>query len=298
MQQYVSSYNCTAGQAPAAWAIGAKCQAVYSADGQWYTASVTGVSASGNFVVSFESGGGVDEVWKSFLLLIRALNMIKPCVHHNRLICAVPCCCSRQQGKRRSIHLTHRLKCNCIPHSECEDVNRSFAPEAVTSWVSRLARVLHACADVQSGIHISGEGAHAACTGGGEGLPEFSSGSDDVNVVSVTKRYLTAQVGKEGVRPAPEEAEAYRGVAAPKRKVVQDDPSAPIEMPKAWTRTPFLVIVGFSQLSLLAMTSVPHREAQGADPPVCSHRICTCVTPLLSASNNSHFIYGPDLPLW
>ncbi len=40
------------------------------------------------------------------------------------------------------------------------------------------------------------------------------------------------QVGKEGVRPAPEETEAYRGVAAPKRKVVQDDPSAPIEMPK------------------------------------------------------------------
>ncbi|KAK9812726.1 hypothetical protein WJX72_002696 [[Myrmecia] bisecta] len=50
------------GQAPAAWAIGARCQAVYSADGEYYQATVTGVSATGNFVVTFDAYGNSEEV--------------------------------------------------------------------------------------------------------------------------------------------------------------------------------------------------------------------------------------------
>ena len=50
------------GQAPAAWAIGARCQAVWSGDGGWYGGAVTGVSAGGNFIVSFDEDGGVEEV--------------------------------------------------------------------------------------------------------------------------------------------------------------------------------------------------------------------------------------------
>lgn len=51
-----------AGQAPAAWAIGALCQAVYSGDGQWYDGVVEAVSASGNFVVAFEGYDTREEV--------------------------------------------------------------------------------------------------------------------------------------------------------------------------------------------------------------------------------------------
>lgn len=50
------------GQAPAAWAVGAKCQAMYSADGEFYAATVTGVSAAGNFVVMFDAYGNSEEV--------------------------------------------------------------------------------------------------------------------------------------------------------------------------------------------------------------------------------------------
>ena len=50
------------GQGPAAWAIGARVQARFSGDGRWYDASVTGISVSGNFIVSFEAYGNVDEV--------------------------------------------------------------------------------------------------------------------------------------------------------------------------------------------------------------------------------------------
>lgn len=51
-----------AGQAPSAWAIGARCQAYSSVDGDWYTATVTGVSASDNFVVQLDQGGPEEEV--------------------------------------------------------------------------------------------------------------------------------------------------------------------------------------------------------------------------------------------
>ncbi|KAF5834052.1 hypothetical protein DUNSADRAFT_9443 [Dunaliella salina] len=46
------------GQAPAAWAIGAKVQALYAADQQWYNGTVEAVSASGNLLVNYE---GYDE---------------------------------------------------------------------------------------------------------------------------------------------------------------------------------------------------------------------------------------------
>ena len=50
------------GQAPVAWAIGARCQAYSTIDGQWYLARVTGVSAAGQFVVQLEQGGPEEEV--------------------------------------------------------------------------------------------------------------------------------------------------------------------------------------------------------------------------------------------
>ncbi|KXZ56279.1 hypothetical protein GPECTOR_1g244 [Gonium pectorale] len=50
------------GQAPAQWAIGAQCQAVYSADGEYYDAVVEGLSEAGNFIVVFEGYGNKEEV--------------------------------------------------------------------------------------------------------------------------------------------------------------------------------------------------------------------------------------------
>ena len=50
-----------AGQAPPAWAIGAKCQAVYSLDGEWYEASVVGVTTAGDFVVKFAAYGNTEQ---------------------------------------------------------------------------------------------------------------------------------------------------------------------------------------------------------------------------------------------
>lgn len=50
------------GQAPPAWAIGSKCQAVYSADGEWYDAVVEAVTSAGQFVVVFEEYGNKEEV--------------------------------------------------------------------------------------------------------------------------------------------------------------------------------------------------------------------------------------------
>jgi len=60
-----------AGQAPAAWAIGAKCQAVYSLDGEWYEASVVGVTTAGDFVVNFAAYGNTEQVLLSRFAILR-----------------------------------------------------------------------------------------------------------------------------------------------------------------------------------------------------------------------------------
>ena len=52
------------GQAPPAWAIGASCTALHS-DGQQYTAEVTGVTATGSFVVRFPNDESEEEVSSS-----------------------------------------------------------------------------------------------------------------------------------------------------------------------------------------------------------------------------------------
>lgn len=52
-------------QAPAAWAIGARCQAVYSGDGEWYSASVSGVTAADTFLITFAEYGNQEEVHRS-----------------------------------------------------------------------------------------------------------------------------------------------------------------------------------------------------------------------------------------
>ncbi len=51
-----------AGQAPPAWAIGARCQAVYSLDGEWYEAAVVGVTTAGDFVVKFAAYNNTEQV--------------------------------------------------------------------------------------------------------------------------------------------------------------------------------------------------------------------------------------------
>ena len=51
-----------AGQAPPAWALGARCQAVWSGDGEWYSATVKSVTAHGSFVVSFDEYGDDEQV--------------------------------------------------------------------------------------------------------------------------------------------------------------------------------------------------------------------------------------------
>ncbi len=50
------------GQADPAWAIGAQCQATYSADGAFYNAKVEAVTVGGKFVVSFEGYTDKEEV--------------------------------------------------------------------------------------------------------------------------------------------------------------------------------------------------------------------------------------------
>lgn len=50
------------GQAPAVWAIGAPCQAVWSADGKFYNAIVDSVNEAGAFMVAFEGYGDKEEV--------------------------------------------------------------------------------------------------------------------------------------------------------------------------------------------------------------------------------------------
>lgn len=52
-------------QAPAAWAIGARCQAVFSGDSEWYNASVSGVTTSDNFLITFAEYGNQEEVHRS-----------------------------------------------------------------------------------------------------------------------------------------------------------------------------------------------------------------------------------------
>lgn len=51
-----------AGQAPAAWAIGAPVQAVYREDGQWYNAVIRAVSRSGRFIVAYTGYESVEEL--------------------------------------------------------------------------------------------------------------------------------------------------------------------------------------------------------------------------------------------
>ena len=51
-----------AGQGNPAWAIGATVQAKYSGDDGWYDATVTAVSVSGNFIVTFDSYGNQEEI--------------------------------------------------------------------------------------------------------------------------------------------------------------------------------------------------------------------------------------------
>lgn len=52
-------------QAPAAWAIGARCQAVFSGDGEWYNASVSGVTTADTFLITFAEYGNQEEVHRS-----------------------------------------------------------------------------------------------------------------------------------------------------------------------------------------------------------------------------------------
>lgn len=55
------------GQAPAAWAIGAPCQALYS-DGKWYDAFVKAVTVAGQFVIKYEGYTDTQEVRRLTLL--------------------------------------------------------------------------------------------------------------------------------------------------------------------------------------------------------------------------------------
>jgi hypothetical protein len=55
-----------AGQAPAAWAVGAECLAYYAADGQWYPGVVEGVAEDGKFVVLYEGYGTKEEARMTF----------------------------------------------------------------------------------------------------------------------------------------------------------------------------------------------------------------------------------------
>ncbi|KAL4433592.1 hypothetical protein ABPG75_000033 [Micractinium tetrahymenae] len=58
------------GQGPAAWAVGAKCKAVYSGDGNWYNAVVDSVTADGNsFVVVFDGYDTTEAVGKDAIQL-------------------------------------------------------------------------------------------------------------------------------------------------------------------------------------------------------------------------------------
>lgn len=62
-----------AGQAPPAWAIGALCHAMSALDGDWREALVKGISAAGNFVVTFTGRDDLEEVRPHHLMPARRL---------------------------------------------------------------------------------------------------------------------------------------------------------------------------------------------------------------------------------
>ena len=77
------------GQAPLAWAIGARCQAVWSGDGGWYNGTISGVSVNNRFIVDFDEDGGIEEVRRDSGAPV-----------------AVPCELQRENLLRNTAHLT------------------------------------------------------------------------------------------------------------------------------------------------------------------------------------------------
>lgn len=63
------------GQAPVAWAIGAKCQAMYT-DGEWYEAKVDSITATGHFAVVFDGYGNKEELAPSYVRPIPEANEV------------------------------------------------------------------------------------------------------------------------------------------------------------------------------------------------------------------------------
>ena len=64
---------------------------IWSGDGEWYAASIIGVSAAGSFVVSFDEDGGTEEVNVNSASAVRTPcrgRMVKRCT-------AVSCCLVR-----------------------------------------------------------------------------------------------------------------------------------------------------------------------------------------------------------
>lgn len=51
-----------AGQGPADWAVGARCRAVHSGDGNWYNGVVESVTSTGRYVVAFDGYDSREEV--------------------------------------------------------------------------------------------------------------------------------------------------------------------------------------------------------------------------------------------
>jgi len=100
------------GQAPLAWAIGARCQAVWSGDGGWYNGTVSGVSVNDRFIVTFDEDGGVEEVNSehseelSYRIHLKTLAIeqftMRLYLHTHRRICSIRlnCCSSLAAGHR------------------------------------------------------------------------------------------------------------------------------------------------------------------------------------------------------
>jgi hypothetical protein len=93
-----------AGQAPAAWAVGAAVHALYSADGQYYPATVQGVGEGGKFVVLYEGYGNTEEVrqqqWRPHretAVAVAVANQVSAAegVQCCLCTCASSSCCSR-----------------------------------------------------------------------------------------------------------------------------------------------------------------------------------------------------------
>lgn len=206
------------GQGPAAWAVGAKCQAQYSVDGEYYDATVDGVTADGKFVVVFDGYETKEEVSARGLLPRRwASGGASWAGWAGGGGAATRRGGGRREGARDFQGVTGRgLSCGrwqrpCL----------GLQADRALPFMRAAMLAPHTSPPPLHAFHL---------------LPHSSRASaPDPGIAARRPSPPPHQVALTGVRPLLGEGEGYKGVAAPKRKRVEEAPTV-VEIPKvrAW----------------------------------------------------------------